>query len=174
MALARWLWLRARHRNLKGGLFFLGRDSWVEIGRQAQVEIGQHTRFLGRLTCSVHGRLTIGEFTHFSRDCQLSSMASITIGNNCGFAEGTAIHDMTHAFGAEWADTVFWDRPFWAQPIRIGNNVWVGCKSTIVGGVTIGDDVVVAANSVVTKDVPSHCLVGGAPAKVIRSWADEV
>jgi maltose O-acetyltransferase len=53
----------------------------------------------------------------------------------------------------------------------LGDSVWVGTKSTIVGGVTIGDDVVIGANSVVTKDIPSHCVAAGVPAKVIRSWA---
>ncbi len=53
-------------------------------------------------------------------------------------------------------------------PVKIGDNVWVGCNVTIFPGVTIGDYSVVAAGSVVTKDVPSGVLVGGIPAKVIK------
>ncbi len=53
-------------------------------------------------------------------------------------------------------------------PVKIGNNVWIGEKATILPGVTIGDGVVVAANAVVTKDVPSYCVVAGNPAKVIK------
>ena len=54
-------------------------------------------------------------------------------------------------------------------PVVIGKNVWLGDKVTILPGVTIGDGAVVAANSVVTKDVPSFAVVGGAPACVIKS-----
>lgn len=53
-------------------------------------------------------------------------------------------------------------------PVVIGNNVWIGDKATILPGVTIGDGVVVAANSVVTKDVPEYCVVAGNPAKIIK------
>ena len=173
-AMGRFLWMRARYRQVKGGLFYRGRGCWFEFGPQGEFDVGAHTRFLGRFTCSVTGKVKIGDRCHFSRDTQLSCMESITIGENCGFAEGVAIHDMTHCFGPEWAHDSFWDKPFWAAPIVIGDNVWVGCKVTIVGGVTIGDDVVIAANSVVTKDIPSHCVVGGVPARIIRSWADEV
>jgi maltose O-acetyltransferase len=53
-------------------------------------------------------------------------------------------------------------------PVTIGNDVWIGGNCTILPGVTIGNNVVVAAGAVVTKDVPDNCLVAGVPAKVIR------
>ena len=59
------------------------------------------------------------------------------------------------------------------KPVHIGSRVWVGCKATILKGVTIGDGAVIAAGAVVTKDVPANALVGGNPAKIIReniSW----
>ena len=55
-----------------------------------------------------------------------------------------------------------------SAPITIGDHVWIGAKATILKGVTIGDGAVIAAGSVVTKDVPAHCLCAGCPAKVIR------
>ena len=57
-------------------------------------------------------------------------------------------------------------------PIVLGRNVWVGSNSTILAGVTIGDNAVVAAGAVVTKDVPDNVIVGGVPAKVIRHIED--
>lgn len=57
-------------------------------------------------------------------------------------------------------------------PITVGNRVWIGGDSIILPGVTIGDDVIVAAGSVVTKDVPDKAIVGGNPAKIIR-YVDE-
>jgi acetyltransferase-like isoleucine patch superfamily enzyme len=59
-----------------------------------------------------------------------------------------------------------------AKPIVIERNVWIAAGATIIGGVTIGENSVVAAGSVVTKDVPPNTLVGGNPARVIRSIAD--
>jgi acetyltransferase-like isoleucine patch superfamily enzyme len=59
-----------------------------------------------------------------------------------------------------------------AAPIVIGRNVWIAAGATVIGGVTVGDNSVVAAGSVVTKDVPPNTLVGGNPARVIRSIAD--
>jgi acetyltransferase-like isoleucine patch superfamily enzyme len=59
-----------------------------------------------------------------------------------------------------------------AKPIVIERNVWIAAGATVIGGVTIGENSVVAAGSVVTKNVPPNTLVGGNPARVIRSIAD--
>jgi acetyltransferase-like isoleucine patch superfamily enzyme len=170
-AMLRWLWIQARYRNAPRRLFYLGPGSWLEIGPTASMEFGSRVRIMGRLTLSVHGRLQVGANLHVNRDCSISTMESITIGRDCGIAEGCSIHDMTHCFGPEWSGVPFLERPFWTEPIVMGDNVWIGAHCTVVGGVTIGDDVVVAANSVVTRDLPSHCLAAGAPARVVRSWA---
>lgn len=55
-----------------------------------------------------------------------------------------------------------------AKPVSIGNDVWIGGNVTILPGVNIGNNVVVAAGAVVTKDVPDNCLIGGVPAKIIK------
>ncbi len=55
-----------------------------------------------------------------------------------------------------------------SRPIRIGNHVWIGAKSIILKGVTVGDGSIIAAGSIVTRDVPAGCLVAGNPAKVIK------
>ena len=63
-----------------------------------------------------------------------------------------------------------------AKPVWIGDNVWIGYRAMILKGVTIGDGSIVAANAVVTKDVPPHCIVAGNPAKVIREnikWREQ-
>jgi len=59
-----------------------------------------------------------------------------------------------------------------AKPIAIERNVWIAAGATIIGGVTVGENSVVAAGSVVTKDVPPNTLVGGNPARAIRSVAE--
>lgn len=53
-------------------------------------------------------------------------------------------------------------------PITVGNNVWIGGNSVLLPGITVGNNSIIAAGAVVTKDVPDHTIVGGNPAKVIR------
>lgn len=61
-----------------------------------------------------------------------------------------------------------------AEPVTIGNDVWIGGNVTILPGITIGNNVVVAAGAVVTKDVPDNTLVGGVPAKMMKSIENDV
>lgn len=61
-----------------------------------------------------------------------------------------------------------------AKPVKIGNDVWIGGNAIILPGVTIGNNCVIAAGAVVTKDVPDNSLVGGVPAKLIRTLENDV
>ena len=61
-----------------------------------------------------------------------------------------------------------------AKPVNIGNDVWIGANVTIVPGVTIGNNVIIAAGAVVTKDVPDNTLVGGIPARVIHKLENDI
>ncbi len=87
----------------------------------------------------------------------------VTIGDGCIIATGTVIRDNdggTHKIIVGGCEN--------AKPVHIGNHVWIGENTMILKGVTIGDDAVIAAGSLVTKDIPPHCLAAGHPAKVIR------
>lgn len=59
------------------------------------------------------------------------------------------------------------------KPVKIGKNVWVGAHATILPGVTVGDNAVIAAGAVVTKDVPAFAVVGGVPAKIIKNISED-
>lgn len=58
-----------------------------------------------------------------------------------------------------------------SAPVHIGNNVFIGCNSLVLKGVTIGDNAVISAGSVVVKDIPANCLAGGVPAKVLKVFS---
>ncbi len=60
------------------------------------------------------------------------------------------------------------------KPVTIGNDVWIGGNAVILPGVTIGNNVVIAAGAVVTKNVPDNCIVGGVPAKIIKSIENDI
>ena len=90
----------------------------------------------------------------------------VTIGKNAHIAREAVIRD----YDGHYLEDVAYRT---AKPVFIGDNVWIGYRAMILKGVTIGDNSVIAANSVVTKDVPSNCIVAGNPATIIKtgiSW----
>lgn len=91
-------------------------------------------------------------------------IAPVNIGNNVWIGPNTDIYTVNHPLTAKGRQ----ERLAIGKPVTIGNDVWIGGHSTISPGVTIGDGAVIAAGSVVTKDVPANVVVGGGPAKVIK------
>ncbi|MCQ2214306.1 MAG: acyltransferase [Bacteroidales bacterium] len=115
--------------------------------------------------CIVVGKNScIGDYSH------LTSIYGITIGDNLLMGRFVLISDNNHGSGiVEESTTPPILRPLVSKGgIVIGNNVWIGDKSTILSGVTIGDGSIIAANSVVTKNVPPNSIAAGIPAKVIK------
>ncbi len=133
----------------------------------------------------LNGNITIGNNTSINGpSTEFYSLAHpIKIGNFCSIARGTAIQEYNHNIDCLTTYyikfRVFSDEngidAVSRGPVEIGNDVWIGTQSTILTGVRIGDGAVVAANSVVTKDVPAYAIVGGTPAKIIKyRFSDEV
>ena len=112
-----------------------------------------------------YGKLTVfGENVFVNHGCYFMDNGGITIGDNvfigpfCGFY--TATHPMQAAERNRGLER--------ALPIVVGDNCWFGANASILQGVTIGNGCVIAAGSVVTRDVPDNCLVAGVPATVKR------
>jgi len=166
-ALARYLALRLRCPQLEASPFFIGPRSTFDVDRSAKVTIGKRLTLVRDFDGRFIGELEIGDDVWFSPGCTLAVHDSVSIGSNCVFAEYVSIHDNNHAGGA--LDQPLAGRGFDTAPIRIGENVWVGAKATILMGVTIGENAVVGANSVVTRDVAPGARVAGAPAREISS-----
>ena len=112
-------------------------------------------------------RLVIGKF------CSIACGARFLM-NGANHALGSLSTYVFPIFYEEWDHgmevTEAWDR---RGDIVIGNDVWIGYEAVILSGVTIGDGAIVAARSVVTKDVPPYTIVGGAPARPIRRRFDQ-
>ena len=90
--------------------------------------------------------------------------APVTFGDHCMVGPGTLIATTGHPLDAQGRR----ERLAVSKPITVGDDVWIGGNCVITGGVTIGSNVVVAAGAVVTKDVPSNCVVAGVPARKIK------
>lgn len=106
---------------------------------------------------------------------QISACNKITIGDGLLTGRFVYIGDNSHGgLSIEEATIPPAERKLYSKgEIVIGNNVWIGDKATILAGVNIGDNVIVAANAVVTKDVPCNCVVAGVPAKIVKRLNDE-
>lgn len=114
--------------------------------------------------------LHIGEDCHFGAYNHITCTNRVIIGNNVLTGKWVTITDNSHGqFVKEQLAIPPILRPICSKgEVVIGDNVWIGDKATILPGVHIGDGAVVAANAVVTKDVPSNSMVAGNPAIVVR------
>jgi acetyltransferase-like isoleucine patch superfamily enzyme len=167
-------------------------DRWVEGGwlafkRDTQLE-PYVSQFQGDHLCSM------GSFSFytqpvggmFSLDLALGRYCSIggglsVLGNNhpmYSYTTSPAVYDDKSRFvNAYFSDFDVFEFPYISRSFKkspvIGNDVWIGASVTLAQGVKIGDGAVIAANSMVTKDVPDYAIVGGNPARVIRYRFDE-
>ncbi len=114
--------------------------------------------------------IIIGINCHFGFQNHITCTNKIVIGDNILTGKWVTITDNSH--GNTTKEHLSCDplkRPITSKgPVIIGNNVWIGDKATILPNVNIGDGAIVAANAVVTKDVPPYCVVGGNPARILK------
>jgi acetyltransferase-like isoleucine patch superfamily enzyme len=144
--------------RVHGRLRIVRRHGRVSIGRRTTVWPGVKLTCLGR--ADRPARLTVGRCSSLGDRVQIHCCQEVTIGDyvliswDCNILENN-FHTTT-------------DGGITSSPVVIGDRVWIGCRAIILSGVTIGEGAVVAAGSVVTRDVPPGTLVAGNPARVIR------
>ena len=140
------------------------------------IEVGDDVRISGKINIAFttrihpHPALRVGDRVFIGHACSFTIAQEIAIGDDCLIAGGVQVRDNDgHPLDPEarrrrdpvTADTV--------APVRIGANAWIGSRAIILKGVVIGENAVVAAESVVTKDVPPNTIVAGNPARAIRT-----
>jgi maltose O-acetyltransferase len=118
--------------------------------------------------CDYGTPITIGAGTFVNYDCAMLDVAPISIGAACQIATRVQLLTATHPIDPG-PRRIGWES---AEPITLGDNVWLGGGVIVCPGVTIGDDTVVGAGAVVTRDLPAGVVAFGAPAKVHRSIGD--
>ncbi len=106
--------------------------------------------------------IRVGKNFFMNQACTFMDRGGITIGDDVFIAPKVCLTTINHDFNP------YNRRATFCKPIVIGNRVWIGINVTICPGVKIGDNSVIAAGSVVTKDVPPNVIVGGNPARVIK------
>lgn len=137
---------------------------WQLLGRR-----GERCKIIAPFFCDYGFHIEVGEDFFANTNLCILDEARVTfgdhvfIGPNCSFY--TACHPLDVARRNQGLE--------YSLPVKVGNNVWFGGNVTVVPGVTIGDDCVIGAGSVVTRDIPAGSLAAGNPCKVIRSLSAE-
>jgi acetyltransferase-like isoleucine patch superfamily enzyme len=175
LAFQRWYarrFLRPQFDYLGEGFTFL--KPWYVHVFQGPISLGDHADVIA--TSDFRVRLTvwpeeegsgegirIGRHVLISPGVRISSANGITIGDNCMFASSVYVTD------SDWHGIYDRTSPLrQSEPVRIGDNVWIGDSAIVCKGVTIGDNSVVGAGSVVTGDIPANVVAAGNPARVVR------
>lgn len=114
--------------------------------------------------CDYGYNIEVGENFYINHNCVILDCAKVTFGDNVFIGPNCSFYTPIHPLDSKTRNT-FIER---AEPIKVGNNVWFGGNVTVLPGVTIGDNAVIGAGSVVVKDIPANMLAVGNPCKPIR------
>ena len=163
-------WRRVRSLGIIASTSII-RDSWV-VGN---VSLGNYTEIIDDVR--LVGNIEIGDYTSINGpNTQLFARVNkIVIGKYCSIARGCTIQEYNHnvrKMSTYMINSKLFNKKvsldiYSKGSVTIGNDVWLGAQSVILSGVNIGNGCIIAANSVVTKDVPPYAIVAGVPAKII-------
>lgn len=164
-------WLRLKGCKLSGFVRFWGFPLVIRYPNSI-IEIGEGVSFVSSSYSNYRG---------VSHKCIINTGAEgalIKIGDNCGFSGCSIVANREVKIGKNvnvGADTIIGDRDDHSniyssepKPVIIDDNVWIGMHCIILKGVHIGENTIIGAGSVVTKDIPSNCIAAGVPCKVIK------
>lgn len=131
-------------------------------------EIGENFEIVGPIVCDYGNRIKIGENFFVNANCVLLDGGGITFGNNVFIAHDCSFTTAGHPFDYEQRNAGI----EYAYPIKVGDNVWIGCGVHVMPGVTIGNNVVIGAGSIVIKNIPDGVVAAGNPCRIIRKITD--
>jgi len=134
-------------------LGYLGEDSWIEPS----------------FRCDYGTHISIGNHFFANYDCIFLDVAPTTIGNSVLFGPRVCLYTAGHPTDADVRSTGL----EFGLPITIGDRVWIGGNTVVLPGVTIGQDTIIAAGSIVTKDIPAGVVAAGNPCRVLRPVSEE-
>ncbi|MBI9063788.1 MAG: acyltransferase [Marinilabiliaceae bacterium] len=172
--------------TLKGTDQVFERSTYIRLADGSDkndVVIGDHAMISGALISENHGKISLGAYVYLRENSTIGSANSITIGDYTSIADYVVILDNNNhpinpmdreikSSSPKGSDYRKW-RHSESAAIVIGRNVWIGSFARICKGVSVGDNSIIAANAVVTKDVPPNSIVAGNPSKVVKTDIDK-
>ncbi len=115
--------------------------------------------------CDYGKQISVGKRFFANFNFTVLDEARVTIGDDCFIGPNVSIYTACHSTDPEERNS----RKEWAEPVSIGNNVWIGGSVVILSGITIGDNVTIGAGSVVVNDIPSNSIAVGNPCRVVKT-----
>lgn len=119
--------------------------------------------------CDYGFNIEVGKNFYANYNCTILDVGKVTIGDNCMFAPNVAIYTAGHPIHPDSRNSMY----EYGIPVSIGDNCWLGGNTIVCPGVKIGNNVVIGAGSVVTKDIPDWSIAAGNPCRVIRTITEE-
>ena len=154
-------------RRILQELNFADRSDFEKVSRSVKELLGKsENAFINPpFYCDYGSHIEVGKNFFANYNCTIIDVAKVTIGDNCQMAPNVAIYTAGHPLHPVSRNSLY----EYGISVTIGDNVWIGGRAVIVPGITIGNDVVVASGAIVTKDVPDKVVVGGNPAKILKT-----
>ncbi len=140
------------------------RDRRKELVHELFASAGEGSYIEPPFYCDYGCNTKVGKSFYCNYDCVFLDCGAITIGDHVMLGPKVALYAVNHPIDPAVRD-LHQDFPL---PITIGNHVWIGGSTVVCPGVTIGDNTVIGAGSVVTKDIPANVVAAGNPCRVIR------
>ena len=167
-----------KKKSLLGHDVVIGEKAICHSDKKDAIKIGDHSEIWATLVVQGNGRITVGPYSWIGSGTIIGALTSIEIGSHAMISTEVHIYDNNNHPTDPRTRTKMCEQGFhgdawqWyhseSAPIVIGNNVWIGERSTILKGVSIGDGAIIAAASVVTHDVPAYSIAAGNPAHIVK------
>ena len=148
----------------------MDREAQYEYLKKMLGAVGERVWIAKHFSCDCGKNIFIGNDFFGNFNLTILDIREVYIGNHVMIGPNTLITTVGHPLSPKKRRGYMAH----AEPVRIGNDVWIGGNVTIMSGITIGNNVVIAAGAVVTKDVPDNSLFGGVPAKLIKKLENDV
>lgn len=158
-------------RRILQKLNFMDRTDFEGIGAVVRELLGKsENAFINPpFYCDYGKHIEVGKNFFANYNCTLLDVAKIRIGDNCLMAPNVAIYTAGHPVHPVSRNSAY----EYGKEVTIGDNVWLGGNTVVCPGVHIGNNVVIGAGSVVTRDIPDWCIAAGNPCRVIRKITEE-
>jgi len=140
-----------------------------KIMKQLFKNVGENVWIEPDFRCEFGKNITIGDDVYINFGCIILDCSEVTIGSHTLLGPNIGLYAANHSTDA----TERINGGCYGKPIHIGNNVWLGGDVKVLQGVTIDDNTIIGAGSIVTKDIPDNVIAVGNPCKVIRKITEE-